>query len=118
MLLWPGAPIPEVLQPTATSEQLNPEKSYFVENTLPTSLLFAALTKHVMAYRAAKRFRRAASLLLHSVIKKVVQSGTMEVRFTANGNAFTVPVPTSGAFPSATLVSMLSPDEIRLAKRA
>lgn len=116
-LLWPETAPPELLQPTATREQSNLEKSYFVESTLPTSMLFAAIASQIMAPRRAKRFRAAASSLLHALIKKVVQSGTMKVRFTANGNEFCIPVPTTGAFPSATLVSMLGPNEIARGRR-
>ena len=71
-------------------------------------MMMAAITSQITQYRSAKRFRAAASILLHEILRKLVRTGKLTVRFTrGDGIEFNVPIPSAGGFPSATLVSMV-----------
>ena len=112
--LWPDIDEPSLLTATASKRtekdnQKDPqETSFFVEGTLPTSMLIAALCSQIIQPRSARKFRAAASILLHDILRKLVRTGKMTARFiTADGIEFNVPIPTAGGFPSATLVSMV-----------
>ena len=116
--LWPETEIPELLNPTAASTKssdVDMESRYFVESTLPTSMMISALCSQVIQGRSAKRFRNAASVLLHGVLKKLVRSGKMKLSLSSDGIAFDVPVSSTGAFPSSPLiVSLGRPDQRRV----
>ena len=83
---------------------------FFVENTIPTSMLFAALCSQVTAARSPAKYRYAASKLLFELLQKMVQSCDLQARFSLNGTEFQVLVPTSGMFPSSILSAMSQSD--------
>jgi hypothetical protein len=124
--LWPGVEVPALLTATANrnvereEQGARPENSFFVESTLPTSMLIASLTSQITQHRSARKFRAAASILLHDILRKLVRTGKMTSRFTTgDGIEFNIPIPTGGGFPSATLVSMVGdPSSLRKVKEA
>ena len=107
--LWQGGE-PVLLVPSANRNAKAEDKTntLFVESTLPTSMVFAAICAQITQHRSAKKFRYAAMNLFYSIIKKLIRNNCLKARFVnPDGMEFSIPVPTSGAFPSATVISMI-----------
>ena len=118
-LLWQGADVPTLLVPTALKklEGASEDHGFFVENTIPTSLLFSAIAAQICQGRSGKQFRYGASRVLFELLRKLVRSSFMRVHLESQGNSFSIPVPTTGLFPSATLLSMVGVDVMRKARQ-
>ena len=113
--LWQGADVPTVLAATALkkSEGTSEDQGFFVESTLPTSLLLSAICAQISQGRSAAQFRYGASKVLFELLRKLVRSSYLKVQFESEGNSFSVPIPTNGLFPSAILLSMVGADVVQ-----
>ena len=113
-LLWPTCDVPTLLESSAVKkgkdENPGATNQFFVENTIPTSMLFAALCSQITAARSPSKYRYAASKLLFELLQKMVQSCDVKARFSSDGTEFQVNVPTSGMFPSSILCAMSQSD--------
>ena len=129
--MWPNMPVPTLLKPAATRKhdddddddedldtEMGEKDSFFIENTLPTSMLIAALVAHATQPRSTQQCRHAAALVLWDILRRQVQSGGMTVRFTTNTNVFNVEVPTGGGFPTGILLGLLGEQAFQKVKRA
>lgn len=117
--LWPEADVPKLLVPTADRKKESTDDKFFVESTIPTSFLFAALCSQASLKRGKggmKESRYAASSMLHKILTHLSQTGDFKLSFTAHGNQYHIPVPTTGMFPVAVLTSMLEPDSLKQLK--
>ena len=123
--LWPRVDIPKMLSPSSQSRELLEKEKIaqggfqevlFPEATLPTSLLISAVCSQ--AFASAKRnfaHRRAAILLLRSLIQQSCATGQVSVVLTPPGtNApYRFRVPVSGVLPTAMLVAPEIWEELR-----
>lgn len=113
--LWQGIDVPTLLVPTALKkgEGTSEEQGFFVESTLPTSLLLSAISAQITQGRSGSQFRFGASRVLFELLRKLVRTSYMKVQFESQGNSFSIAIPTNGLFPSATLLSMVGVDVVR-----
>ena len=117
--LWPHEAVPELLEPAAKRNlEGERDQAFFVESTIPTSLLFSALTSAIIQARSAFRFRSAASKLLYAILQKLLQTGEMNVHFTQEGQQFGIHIPAGGGFPSAVLFALLGAEGVESVKAA
>ena len=121
-LLWPHADVPTLLLPYAENYNTGPtsehDQRYFAESTIPTSMLFAVLCSQITQARNAPMYRNAASRLLYNILKRLVSTGKVKTRFTSDGNAFNIQIPTTGSFPASVLCSLENNALLRAVKRA
>ena len=111
--LWPGVAVPEV----ATCFSAGGD-SEFVENTLPTSMLFSAVSAQVAGSKRRLAFRASAASVLKDLIDgcNVVAAKHGRCDLILPLRTTTIPVrivvPQSGQVMKALLLHSLTPEEV------
>ena len=77
-LLWPGCSVPDLLQPVQQNKKQ--ENAYFVELTVPTSLLISALCARIVNRKVNPVHRGPASSVLSELVRVCASTGNLVVK--------------------------------------
>ena len=79
-------------------------QNFFMEATIPTSFLFSSICAHCIQFKSNEQYRFGASRFLYDLLCKCLSLNTFKVQVALGDMTLEIPVPSSGMFPSASLI--------------
>ena len=105
--LWPGYPVPALLQPLTAGAAKRGKGQWFVEQTVPTGMLMSILLFGVSNPKRNISYRSLTAAALIQLTRKVCFSGSFKMVVTPIGQAQSIEwtVPSDSCLPLAAYVS-------------
>ena len=102
--LWPWQDAPSLLHPISDNRADRGPQNFFMEATIPTSFLFSSICAHCIQLKSNEQYRFGAARFLFDLLCKCLSLNTFKVQVALGDVTLEIPVPSSGMFPSASLI--------------